>query len=126
MPRLINQTLGFTLIEILIALAILSISLTAIIKSTSQNIKDTIYLQDKTCANWAAQNLLRAAKLGLVKLPPEPSAYKQETLLLNTTWEVRGNLQPSNNPRIRRIQVWVNKKTAKQPIIVVYGYLYVA
>lgn len=67
-----NKRAGFTLIEVLIALAILSISLTAIIKATSQNIKDTAYLQEKTLALWVGLNELNEARAGYIRLPEQP------------------------------------------------------
>jgi prepilin-type N-terminal cleavage/methylation domain-containing protein len=49
---------GLTLIEVLVALAIISIALTAIIKATSENIRGTAYLQDKTIAMYVARQIL--------------------------------------------------------------------
>ena len=53
---------GFTLLEVLIALAIISIALTAIIKASSQNIKDTAYLEDKAIANWVGLEVMNEVK----------------------------------------------------------------
>jgi general secretion pathway protein I len=100
-PSPVNKSAGFTLIEVLIALAILSISLTAIIKSTSQNIKDTIYLQDKTIANWVAMNALNEARLGLTKIPVEPGKLEHEASMLGEQWVSRSYYTSTPNPHIR-------------------------
>ncbi|MES2218068.1 MAG: type II secretion system minor pseudopilin GspI [Pseudomonadota bacterium] len=127
MPRFpANKTNGFTLIEILIALAILSISLTAIIKATSQNIKDTLYLQDKTIANWVAMNVMNEARLGFLKLPVEPGELNQDTKMLGEEWTSHAYYLSSRNPHIREIHVKVSKKSATKPLITLTGYVYAA
>lgn len=47
---------GFTLVEILVALAILSISLSAVLYAINQNTNNLIYLKNKTFAHWVASN----------------------------------------------------------------------
>jgi general secretion pathway protein I len=47
---------GFTLVEILVALAILSISLSAVLYVINQNTTNLIHLKDKTFAHWVAMN----------------------------------------------------------------------
>lgn len=53
-----NQQTGFTLIEILVALAVLAISMAAIIQASSQYVSNQVYLQKRTDAHWVARNLL--------------------------------------------------------------------
>ncbi|HLB58283.1 MAG TPA: type II secretion system minor pseudopilin GspI, partial [Gammaproteobacteria bacterium] len=77
---------GFTLIEVLIALAILSIALTAIIQSTSQNIKDTLYLQNKTIAIWVGSELIAEVEAGILKVPAAPDKLTQEVEMLEQEW----------------------------------------
>ena len=80
---MLNKNFGFTLIEVLIALTILSIALTAIIISTSQNIKDTFYLQNKNTAEQVVK--IHATKLTLddvmgKNLPMDPGALADKTV----------------------------------------------
>lgn len=124
LPSRINTNAGFTLIEVLIALAILSISLTAIIKSTSQNIKDTVYLQDKTIANWVGMNALNEARLGITK--PATSPTPQDTGMLGEQWTTETNYAASKNPHIRELHVVVKKKGSGKKLITLTGYMYVA
>jgi general secretion pathway protein I len=51
-----KKVAGFTLVEILVALAILSISLSAVLYAINQNTQNLIYLRDRTFANWVATN----------------------------------------------------------------------
>lgn len=54
----LHQQTGFTLIEILVALAVLAISMAAIIQASSQYVSNQVYLQKRTEAHWVARNLL--------------------------------------------------------------------
>ncbi len=56
---------GLTLIEVLIALAIVGIAMTAIIKATSQNIRSTAYLQNKLIAMWVGQQVSNEMLAGI-------------------------------------------------------------
>lgn len=49
---------GFTLLEVLVALAILAIALGALIKAGSTNTANAVYLRDKTFAHWVALNTI--------------------------------------------------------------------
>lgn len=65
----INRAKGFTLLEVLIALAILAIVMVSAIKITAENIKNLWYLENKTLAAIIAGN--HAVQLRLDKEKPE-------------------------------------------------------
>lgn len=113
---------GFTLIEVLVALVILSIALTAIIKSSAQNIKDTLYLQKKTIALWVGNQIINEVQAGLRKLPTAPDSLKDKSTMLNENWSWEASLKPTPNPRIQEIDVTVYQAT---PLIHLVSYLYV-
>jgi len=54
---------GFTLIEVLVALVIVAVSMTAAILVVTQRTRDGTYLRDKTLAHWIAMNLLTERRL---------------------------------------------------------------
>jgi general secretion pathway protein I len=47
---------GFTLMEILVALLVVTLALGAILKATSEQAASLAYLRDKTVAHWVAMN----------------------------------------------------------------------
>ncbi len=113
---------GFTLIEVLIALVILSIALTAIIKSSSQNIKDTLYIQKKTIALWVGNQIMNEILAGLRKPPLAPDTLSQKSTMLNETWSWTAFMKPTPNPHIQEINVDVSQNTH---LIHLVSYLYV-
>jgi type II secretion system protein I len=55
---------GFTLVETLIALVIVAVSLSALIKANQQNAQQIIYFKQKTLANLVLSNLNVEKRLG--------------------------------------------------------------
>ena len=49
---------GFTLLEVMVAVAVLGIAMTAVIKAGSEMTANSRYLQDRTFAQWVAGNVL--------------------------------------------------------------------
>ena len=56
---------GFTLLEVLVAVVILAVALGALIKVSSQNAANAVYLRDRTHAHWVAMNQLARYRIGL-------------------------------------------------------------
>lgn len=61
--RQVFPTRGFTLVEVLVALAIVAIGLTALFAATSQTVRASAYLREKTLAQWIALNRITEARL---------------------------------------------------------------
>lgn len=114
---------GFTLIEVLVSLAILSIALTAIIKSTSQNIRDTYYLQQKVIATWVATRIMNEARAGLINLS-KSDEMSEETEMLAQSWIWKANLEETPNPNIQELHVAVFHKDSDQEITQLMSYIY--
>lgn len=54
---------GFTLLEVLVALAVLAVALGAVIQTAGSFTSNQAYLRDRTFAEWAAHNQLVAMQL---------------------------------------------------------------
>jgi len=117
------QSSGLTLIEVLIALAIISIAMTAVIKAVSQNIRTTAYLEEKTIAMWVAQEHLNEARIGILKLPDAPDEWVQTIDYLGQKWTVHGSQERSSNARIQKLKFSVFQGEAESnPIVTLEGY----
>jgi general secretion pathway protein I len=115
---------GFTLIEVLIALAILAIALTAVIKSTSQNIRDTLYIQNKTIAAWVGTEVINEARAGVIKFPSSPASMKKEMDMLGQTWPWEANIENTPNPKIKKISVVVFQQSNNKKLSQFESYIY--
>ena len=121
--RTMKNSLGFTLIEVLVALAIIGIALTAVIKVTSQNIKDTQYLQQKVIAHWVASRVMNEARAGLINLS-KTDEISEETDMLNQSWIWKASLEDTPNPHIKSLHVAVFRKDSDQELATLSSYLY--
>jgi general secretion pathway protein I len=54
---------GFTLVEVMVALAIVAFGLTALFSTTTQSVRASGYLREKTLAQWIALNRITEARL---------------------------------------------------------------
>ena len=54
---------GFTLIEVLVALAIVAIGMAAVLEALTSSANTALYLQDKTLAQWVALNRIETVRL---------------------------------------------------------------
>lgn len=121
----LQKQAGLTLIEVLIALAIVGIALTAIIKTTTQNIYGTSYLQTKTIATWVGQTILNQAKTGLITLPKSKEEQKNTITILNRKWYWEGLEEPTANHRIKKLQVNIySQDEAIAPSAALESYVY--
>ncbi len=85
---------GFTLIEVLLALAIIAIALTALLKATAQNIENTQRLKEKTIGHWVAMQGVAMIQLGLIQVHAGQDAT-QKTRMLNQQWYWRAKISPT-------------------------------
>jgi general secretion pathway protein I len=80
-----NKIAGFTLIEVLVALVVITIALTAVLVATQTYIKSTNYLRSKTMAQWVAMNLVSDLQTGLIS--PDKEQLTGETSIMNHSWQ---------------------------------------
>lgn len=119
----LQQSKGLTLIEVLIALAILSIALTAVIQATAQNIKNTLYLQNRTIATWIATDVVNNVRAGVLKLSAD-SNQTQKKVVLGQEWSYDLAINSTPNPHIKKIDVTVIKIPDNKQFAHLEGYLY--
>jgi general secretion pathway protein I len=80
-----RQVRGFTLLEVLVALAIVAMSVGALLGTVTSSASNVIYLKDKTLAEWVALNRLTEARID--KNMPDKGKRTGNTVMAGMRWE---------------------------------------
>jgi len=96
---------GFTLIEILVALAILAVALAAGMRAVAQATDGATLLKQRTLALWVAQNRLAAAQAAV----PWPALGIRggEAVQAGTRFAWRESVTGTPNPSFRKMDITV-------------------
>lgn len=99
---------GFTLIETLLALFIISILFSSIMKGIAIQSKSLEHLRNKTMATWVATNEMNQTFLDKTTLQPGRSRGTGEQG--DQTWYFLKKITPSQFPGVLRIEIEVSAK----------------
>ena len=80
-----RKSRGFTLLEVLIALAIVAMSVGALLGTVTSSASNVIYLKDKTLAEWVALN--RLTEMRIDKQMPAKGKRTGNTSWAGMRWE---------------------------------------
>ena len=99
-----KQARGFTLIEVLLALSVMAIALTALLLATSQSIKGTARLQNKMLGHLVTTQALTRLKLNITPLGKNQETT-QSMILFGTTWSWHAKAEPTNIQTIEQLEI---------------------
>jgi general secretion pathway protein I len=106
--------LGMTLIEVLVALAIVAMTLSAGIKAAGGLTLNAQRMRDLNMAQWCADNQITALKLGKIYPPVGDSSFS--CVQLGRTFPGHLAVRPTPNPNFRRVDAQVMDEQ-QQPIV---------
>jgi general secretion pathway protein I len=114
---------GFTIIEVMVALAIVAFSLTAIAASMGQMIDAANAMRDRTYASWIAQN--KIAELRLANELPDPSETNGEIEYAGTTWAWTARIEavPGGLENFFQVHVSVSYPGDENAVRTVTGFI---
>lgn len=111
---------GFTLIEVMIAMAIFAVSAMAILSATGESINALGAIEKKTLASMVADN-----QLALLKLSGTPNGERSgDTLMGGQTWYWTVKPQPTTTGMLKAIDfiVW-DSEQKRSPLVSVRTYV---
>jgi len=112
---------GFTLVEVMVALAIVAFSLTAIAASMNQMIDAAYSMRERTYASWIAQN--KIAEMRLSNDPAEVSTTSGEVDYANGQWAWEADVSETGIENFFRVDVSVSHAGSEYQIRTVTGFI---
>ncbi len=112
---------GFTLIEVMVALVIVSLALAGVAASMGQMIDTANTMRDRTFASWIAQNTITEMRLAGVM--PEVGESDGEAEFANTSWAWTANVSETGVENLLKVDVTVYYAGFNDPIRQVTGFI---
>jgi general secretion pathway protein I len=108
--RRVRRAAGFTLVEILVALAIIAVALTAGLRALAQATDSAVALKQRTLALWIAQNRIA---LATIESPwPAPGRREGTATQAGRVFAFSETISTTPNPAFRKIEVVVAQPDA--------------
>jgi len=111
--KISQQSFGFTLIEVLVALAIIATSIGAIISSSGSQAEQSLYLKQKSIAHWVALNEI--TELQINKTWPNLGKSEGDTAMANKNWYWTRTVKKTEDDNSREVEfeIFSDKKRFK-------------
>lgn len=106
---------GFTLLEVMVAVAIFAGIAVAITDTTSSRVNNLLSIRDMTLASFVAEN--RMTDIQLAGGVPAPGETRDTTELANTEWSLLTTVEKTPFPEVMRIEIAVSKATTPDAVI---------
>ncbi|MBE9539129.1 MAG: type II secretion system minor pseudopilin GspI [Proteobacteria bacterium] len=117
---------GFTLVEVMVALAVVAIALPALMFSLHQQIDGTLYLRDKSIAHIVAANKLAEVRI-MAKAKEQLLKGKDggTTTLADRDWDWQLNSAETELPNFYRVEINVSAVGVEPgaPLYTLVGFL---
>lgn len=103
---------GFTLLEVLVALAIFALVAASVLSATARSLQTASRLEEKTLAMWIADN--RLTELQLSQSPVVDGREQGEVEFAGRRWQWQSEVQGTSEPDMRRVTLWVAPMPAER------------
>jgi len=117
----LHRLAGFTLLEVMVALVIISLALAGVAGSMGQMIDTANTMRDRTYASWIAQN--KITEMRLSGALPEVGESSGEEDYANTTWAWSAEVSETGIENLMKVDVSVSYPGADEPVRLVTGFI---
>lgn len=108
-----RRTSGFTLVEVMVAMAVVAVALPALLFTLLQQLDGAEYLRNRSIASWVAANKLAELRLVLDKAGSLPTGRLQgETAMAGRDWFWWVEQQATEVPGFIRVEISVSDDLA--------------
>ena len=107
-----RRSLGFTLLEVLIATFFLALGLLAAVRVGTQKASESGELRDAMLANWVAANVIEETRLTTPW--PDPGLRRGEAEMGHRTWYWELTINDTEEPDLRRLDVVVYRDEKRE------------
>jgi len=121
MNKAIDLQKGFTLLETLVAMAVLAISMVAVIQTAGSSVTAQNHLQEKIYAEWVALNQL--TRMQVAAEVPRVGKYEGTEKMAGRQWRWFAQVQATSNPFLLKTDVQSGPVDQQQYLMSVTGYL---
>jgi len=114
---------GFTLVEVLVAVAVVALAVTAVLTAMMRQVDGSAYLRDKLFAQWVALNQLELMRLENRHSNQLPAADSGNVEMAGRTWYWRAQPQRSQAEGFVQLDLSVAAEEGEnvQPLATVTG-----
>jgi len=107
---------GFTLIEALVALLVLAIAATGLVRAAEAHVDSIRNVERRAAAELVAQNRLNEIALG------DPAARRSPVAMLGEAWVVSTSETATADPDLRKVVVSVSGANDAAPLVSLDGF----
>jgi general secretion pathway protein I len=112
---------GFTLVEMLVAVAVLAIALAAILSGMARYASNAGYLREKSVALWVAHN--RLAQFELQAAWPDVGKSDGDVEMAGAKWKWIAEVKKTSDDHLRRIDVSVQPAQRKTDLVTISAFI---
>lgn len=110
-----KNDVGFSLIEALVALAVLAIATVGLIRTVEAHIDSTRAMEQRSAAQWVAENRLAELELGL--------SGADQVEMMGQQWRVAVAAKRTDDPEIQQVLIQVYPSAGRSALATLTGFV---
>ena len=121
MKKRVDLQKGFTLLETLVAMAVLTIAMVAVIQTAGSSVTAQNHLQEKVFAEWVVLNQL--TRMQVASELPKVGKYEGTEKMAGRQWRWLAEVEATSNPYLLKATVHAGLVDQQQYLMTVTGYI---